>query len=161
MNEITSPSGAALPRVQDLLAVELQAYERELARLLAEGAHGRWVLIHGQLGDDLLQLRDRRLGERLQLSAGGVGPTPAAVFFPGIDGNVEDHVAAGRQVEQEAHAVLGEGPGNAVQQSDAHDTPRWVKVRWCLTDARGARRHADPLFTSRSHAIQISDRLFL
>jgi hypothetical protein len=48
MNEVTLPSGAALPRAQDLLAVELQTYERELARLLAEGAHGRWVLIHGR-----------------------------------------------------------------------------------------------------------------
>ena len=45
MSETVPSSSTAPPRAQDILAVELATYDRELPRLLAEGAERRWVLI--------------------------------------------------------------------------------------------------------------------
>src|SRR5690242_3460705 len=43
---IQTPSSKP-PRAQDILAVELDTYQREFPRLLTEGQEGRWILIKG------------------------------------------------------------------------------------------------------------------
>src|SRR4051812_12063307 len=49
MNPATQLPATSPPKAQDLLATELATYQRELPRLLTEGAEGRWVLVQGDV----------------------------------------------------------------------------------------------------------------
>ncbi len=75
MNATLQTWHAAQPRAEEILAVELDTYRRELGRLLSEGEEGRWVLVKG---DAVIGTWDT-FDEAIEVGCDRFGQTPFLV----------------------------------------------------------------------------------
>jgi hypothetical protein len=75
MNAAIDTVHAAPPRAEEILAVELNTYRRELGRLLSDGEEGRWVLAKG---DEVVGTWDT-FNDAIQVGYDRFGHTPFLV----------------------------------------------------------------------------------